>query len=222
MAMLAKQSWRLLTEVNTLVSAVKKSRYYPQTELIDAELGNNPSYVWREIFASLEILKIGVRRRIGNGESTLVWRDPWLPDILSGYIRIVTYDQLQNIKECLPINAALYGRYVEVEPTCSWCHSAAETGVHIMFLCDFAHTLWRAEGLYALLHCNEYENPKMVFDRVFNQGSKEQYLEVSMLCWSLWHERNMWVWERANGSIFGVRNTTTCLLRDWTKALLGN
>ncbi|XP_074363421.1 putative mitochondrial protein AtMg00310 [Apium graveolens] len=83
MAMLARQSWRLRTEVNTLVSAIMNARYYPQTEVIDAELGNNHSYVWRGIFASLEILKIGAHRRIGNGESTLVWRDQWLPDISS-------------------------------------------------------------------------------------------------------------------------------------------
>lgn len=58
MAMLAKQSWRLLTEANLLVSAIMKTRYYPQAKLIDAELGNNHSYVWRGIFASLEIIKL--------------------------------------------------------------------------------------------------------------------------------------------------------------------
>lgn len=121
-------------------------------------------------------------------------------------------------KECLPTNEALYRRYVEVEPTCPWCHSAAETGVHVMFLCDFAQSLWRAVGLDTLVHCNENENPKLVLERVFNQGSKEKCLEVSMLCWSLWYRRNIWVWKRANGSMFGVRNTAICLLQDWTEA----
>lgn len=40
MEMLAKQSWRLLTRANPLVSEVMKARYYPQTELIDAGLGD--------------------------------------------------------------------------------------------------------------------------------------------------------------------------------------
>lgn len=97
-AMLAKQGWRLLTEVNPLVTAVMKAKYYPQTDLLNAGLGNNPSYVWRGIVAAMETLKSGVRRKIGNGENTLVWQDPWLPDISHGYIRTGVYDQLQNIK----------------------------------------------------------------------------------------------------------------------------
>lgn len=99
-AMLAKQSWRLLTEANPLVSAVMKARYYPRTELLEAKLGSNPSYMWRGIFSSLEILKKGVRRKIGNGENTLVWGDLWLPDMLHGVVKTTPYEQLKNIKVC--------------------------------------------------------------------------------------------------------------------------
>ncbi|XP_017240177.2 uncharacterized protein LOC108212974 [Daucus carota subsp. sativus] len=38
-----------------------------------------------------------------------------------------------------------------------------------------------------------------------------------MLCWSLWHRRNKWVWNHANGSIFGVWNTAKGLIREWTE-----
>ncbi|XP_074326484.1 putative mitochondrial protein AtMg00310 [Apium graveolens] len=85
-AMLAKQGWRLLLEANPLVSTVMKAKYYPQADILNADLGNNPSYVCRGIVAALEVLKSGARRRIGNGENTLVWRDPWLPDVSNGYI----------------------------------------------------------------------------------------------------------------------------------------
>ncbi|KAL8115005.1 hypothetical protein AgCh_021723 [Apium graveolens] len=275
MAMLAKQGWRLLTEANPLISAVLKARYYPKTGLLDAELGNNPSYVWRGIFASLKLVKTGARRRVGNGENTLVWHDPWLPDVVNGYVRTTMYDQLSNAKvsnlmtddgrnwdveviadlletrdcelimriplsmnisadswywlledkgdftvkscyramqgectndytrmwkkiwalklpskvthliwrfckDCLPTNAALFMRYVNVEATCPWCHRAAETSIH--------------------------------------QGSREQCVEVAMLCWSLWYRRNRWIWDRANGTVFGVKNTASCLLQEWTEA----
>ena len=53
-AMLAKQGWRLLIEANPLVSAIMKARYYPGTSVLNAELGSNPSYVWRGIFQALE------------------------------------------------------------------------------------------------------------------------------------------------------------------------
>lgn len=45
MAMLAKQRWRLLEEANLLVSAVMKSKYCAQTDLLNADLRNSPSYV---------------------------------------------------------------------------------------------------------------------------------------------------------------------------------
>lgn len=67
MAMLAKQGWRLLTEANPLVSAVMKSKYYAGKNLLNVELGCNPSYVWRGIFAALDAVKAGARRKIGNG-----------------------------------------------------------------------------------------------------------------------------------------------------------
>lgn len=43
-------------------------------------------------------------------------------------------------------------------------------------------------------------------------------MEVSMLCWSLWHRRNKWVWDHANGSVFDVRNMASGLVQAWTEA----
>lgn len=119
---------------------------------------------------------------------TRLWKQIWslkLP-------RKVTHLLWRLCKDCLPTNATLFRRYVEIEVTCPQCHSAAETGVHVMFLCDFARTVWRAEELDTLVSCVENENPKIVLECMFDQGSKEQCLEVSMLCWSLWHRRNRW------------------------------
>lgn len=36
-----------------------------------------------------------------------------------------------------------------------------------------------------------------------------------MVCWSLWKRRNKWVWDKANGSAFGVIAAASNLLRDW-------
>ncbi|XP_074326483.1 uncharacterized protein LOC141664429 [Apium graveolens] len=132
--------------------------------------------------------------------------------------RKVTHVLWRLCKECLPTNAALYNIHVDVNPTCPWCHSAVETNLHAIFLCDFVLTMWHVVGLQSLVQCTEHETPKEVFDRVFHQGSKDQCLEVTMLCWSLWYCRNKWIWDRANGSIFGVRNTTNCLFREWAEA----
>ena len=39
-----------------------------------------------------------------------------------------------------------------------------------------------------------------------------------MLCWSIWNRRNKWVWDKANGSIFGVRAAPNNLLHNWQEA----
>ncbi|XP_013617255.1 PREDICTED: uncharacterized protein LOC106323722 [Brassica oleracea var. oleracea] len=40
---------------------------------------NNPSYGWRSLLASKEVLHKGLRKKIGNGHTTKVWEEPWLP-----------------------------------------------------------------------------------------------------------------------------------------------
>ncbi|XP_019194766.1 PREDICTED: uncharacterized protein LOC109188591 [Ipomoea nil] len=45
-----------------------------------ALLGNNLSFCWRSIMAAKGMVCSGVRRRIGDGEFTLIWEHPWLQD----------------------------------------------------------------------------------------------------------------------------------------------
>ncbi|XP_019158004.1 PREDICTED: uncharacterized protein LOC109154732 [Ipomoea nil] len=77
LAMLRKQGWRFLTNPNTLAAKVYKARYYPNTSFVDATIGNCPSYCWRSIMTAHDIIVSGVRRRVGNGKSTLIWGHPW-------------------------------------------------------------------------------------------------------------------------------------------------
>ena len=51
-------------------------------------------------FFLLIIIKSGARRRIGNRENTLVWRDPWPPGVANVYVRTTTYNdhEQSNIK----------------------------------------------------------------------------------------------------------------------------
>ncbi|XP_019184368.1 PREDICTED: uncharacterized protein LOC109179318 [Ipomoea nil] len=78
LAMLGKQAWRMLTKSDSLVARVYKARYFPRGSFFDAQVGNNLSFYWRSIMAAKSIICGGVRRRIGNGESTFIWTHPWL------------------------------------------------------------------------------------------------------------------------------------------------
>ena len=78
LTLLAKQMWRLLKYPQSLLDRVMKGIYYRHTTPMNVERANNPSYGWRSIVASKQVLKQGLRKRIGDGHDTKVWEEPWL------------------------------------------------------------------------------------------------------------------------------------------------
>lgn len=78
-SLVAKQVWRILTYPMLLASKVLKSIYFPNTSLLEADLGNNPSYLWKSFLWGRDLLKLGLRFRIGNGKTIKVFTDPWIP-----------------------------------------------------------------------------------------------------------------------------------------------
>ena len=80
LAMLAKQAWRIMTNPNSLIARIYKAKYFPFGDILDAKLGSNPSYAWRSIYNSLEVIRKGVRWRVGNGKMIHIWEDKWLPN----------------------------------------------------------------------------------------------------------------------------------------------
>ncbi|XP_074378200.1 uncharacterized protein LOC141719725 [Apium graveolens] len=55
--MLAKQGWRLLNNVNPLVTSMIKAKYFPDSDFLDAKSGVNPSYMWRSIMEAQNAIK---------------------------------------------------------------------------------------------------------------------------------------------------------------------
>jgi hypothetical protein len=94
MAMVAKQGWNLINKPNSLVARILKARYFPRSSLLDSNLGNNPSFTWRSIWKSRQVLLYGCRWCIGDGSSIKVMGDPWLRE-LDG--RWVTSPQNQGV-----------------------------------------------------------------------------------------------------------------------------
>uniref|UniRef100_A0A803P1W9 Reverse transcriptase n=1 Tax=Cannabis sativa TaxID=3483 RepID=A0A803P1W9_CANSA len=79
LSFLGKQGWRLLTKKDTSVERIYKARYYPNGSFLQAELGQNPSFIWRSIWEAQDLVRKGARRLIGNGSTVNVLLDPWLP-----------------------------------------------------------------------------------------------------------------------------------------------
>jgi hypothetical protein len=79
MAMLAKQSWRLISKPDSICAKVLKAKYYPNCSLLHAGPKKGSSYTWQSIVAGLKTFKRGHVWRIGIGEKVNIWEDHWIP-----------------------------------------------------------------------------------------------------------------------------------------------
>jgi ribonuclease HI len=86
MAMVAKQGWHIMMNPDTLVARIFKARYFPHSSFLAANLGNNPSYVWRCLWKSRCVLNLGCRWRVGDGSTIKVMSDPWLKGEGNGWV----------------------------------------------------------------------------------------------------------------------------------------
>jgi hypothetical protein len=78
-AMLAKQVWRLHAAPNSLLNQCLKAKYYPSNDILNAQIGFNPSYTWRSIHHAIETIKKGSCWKIGAGDKVNIWKDNWIP-----------------------------------------------------------------------------------------------------------------------------------------------
>ncbi|GLT70005.1 hypothetical protein SLA2020_421100 [Shorea laevis] len=60
------------------MALVMKAKYYPTTNFLEARLGGRPSYAWRSILSSRELLQEGLIWQVGNGENIQIWHDKWV------------------------------------------------------------------------------------------------------------------------------------------------
>jgi hypothetical protein len=82
-ALLAKQGWRILQNPDSLIATVLKAKYFKNGSFMEAEVGARPSFVWRSLTSSRDLLQEGLLWRIGDGKSVNIWKDRWLPTPIS-------------------------------------------------------------------------------------------------------------------------------------------
>ncbi|KAK1349804.1 hypothetical protein POM88_054767 [Heracleum sosnowskyi] len=65
--------------LNMQTTEVLKARYFTNSGFLDSREGNYPYLTWRSICWGKHLLIQDLRRRIGNGQNTNAFRDPWIP-----------------------------------------------------------------------------------------------------------------------------------------------
>ncbi|CAN0915013.1 Uncharacterized mitochondrial protein AtMg00310 [Linum grandiflorum] len=70
LSFLAKLGWKIIQQPQAMWVRVLKALYFPRTDFIQAGRHWRPSWVWSSIMAGRDALCKGLRKNIGNGEST--------------------------------------------------------------------------------------------------------------------------------------------------------
>ncbi|MED6111095.1 hypothetical protein PIB30_117917 [Stylosanthes scabra] len=85
LAMLAKQGWRLLTRLHSLVYKVYCSKYFRNSTFLQVELGHKsqPILGWRSILEGRKVLEKGLLWKLGNGLSVRIKKDSWVKDYVA-------------------------------------------------------------------------------------------------------------------------------------------
>ncbi|XP_050238375.1 uncharacterized protein LOC126687864 [Mercurialis annua] len=77
-ALLAKQTWRMMTSPDSLCARIIKAKYHPRCDILKASASYAPSYFWRSIQASFALIEFGKCWRVGRGDSIQIWKEKWI------------------------------------------------------------------------------------------------------------------------------------------------
>ncbi|WZZ80689.1 uncharacterized protein LOC106373353 [Brassica napus] len=77
-ALLAKQSWRVLTNPDCLLSRVLRGKYCHNASFLTVKAQASCSHGWRGILHGRDLLAPNIGKAIGDGMCTRVWKDAWI------------------------------------------------------------------------------------------------------------------------------------------------
>lgn len=77
-ALLAKQSWQVLTKPDCLLSRVLRGKYCHNTSFLTVEATSSCSHGWHGLLHGRDLLAPNVGKAIGDGNATRVWKDAWI------------------------------------------------------------------------------------------------------------------------------------------------
>lgn len=77
-ALLAKLSWRILKNLDSMLARVLLGKYYHNVSFMECKPPSAGSHGWHRIMVGNILLQQGMGRNIRDGKYTNIWTDPWL------------------------------------------------------------------------------------------------------------------------------------------------
>ncbi|XP_030504952.1 uncharacterized protein LOC115719917 [Cannabis sativa] len=205
---------------NSLVGKIYKARYYLNGSFISAELGQNPSFIWRSIWAAQMLVKAGARLSITNGSLVNVLKDPWLPHDSNPYV--ITENQgLQNkdtwfwnmetsdfysVKSAYKHLQSSRGSWLYLEDNNCW-KKLWQLAVPPKLLLVFSPTIVPAAGAM--------EDFATWFFGLLKGNQVDVAVDAAMIRWSIWKTCNELLWQKKNWAGLDVMKSSTSVLVNW-------
>lgn len=79
MALLAKQLWRIISKLDSLIAKIPKEKYFKYGNALEVNVRGNASLMWKSLSTAREVLKSGIRWRVSNSTKIKILKDKWLP-----------------------------------------------------------------------------------------------------------------------------------------------
>ena len=77
-ALLAKQGWRILKNLTSLLARVLKAKYFRNCDFLNAQCYSSSTYAWKSIVQPQDLIERGNKWIVGDGEHIDVWKDNWI------------------------------------------------------------------------------------------------------------------------------------------------
>ena len=155
-ALLAKQAWRAMCNLNAFQVKILKARYFPNTSLLNVEKGSRSSWCQSSLLEGLKVLKERCCQQIEDGNLVKIWEDEWIPNLHSWSLCVKPpnfdkstsfasklIDPLRNCKDLSPIYQQIsplervviqriYIPLIQLEDKLIWLYS--KSGIYLVKL----------------------------------------------------------------------------------------
>jgi len=65
-----------MVEPEALVCKIFEARYFPKEDFLSSNTDHSPSFTWRGIWAPRDLIRQGIRWKVGDGTNVKVWGNP--------------------------------------------------------------------------------------------------------------------------------------------------
>ncbi|XP_062018153.1 uncharacterized protein LOC133734539 [Rosa rugosa] len=223
LAMLAKQAWRIISDPASLIARVYKAKYFSEGSFWSATAHTAPSYSWRSIFATRELLKSGSYWQIGSGTKVKVWSDAWVP----GLPNFVPHAAQIQVNDNLSVNELMRAQGVWHEERVRALFNGAEVEAILAMPLSTRpvddRLVWKLESrgnftvktAYHFAYSNSIERANVLGNVTACFWKKICNAKIPNTAKSVWKERNCRVWDRKTKNASDVVLLATSRLQDY-------